>query len=78
MLRIEDPALLVLYSDGLVESRGADIDHEIARLAQALDAAAVDHDPLPSLCRRLLHAPSDPAGADDRTLLLAELTPHKG
>jgi serine phosphatase RsbU (regulator of sigma subunit) len=77
VLSIDDPTLLVLYSDGLVESRGADIDHEIARLARALDAAAVDHDPLPSLCRRLLHAPSDPAGADDRTLLLAELTPTK-
>jgi hypothetical protein len=32
-------------------------------------------DALPSLCRRLLHAPSGTAGADDRTLLLAELTP---
>jgi hypothetical protein len=78
VLSIDEPALLVLYSDGLVESRDSDIDHQIARLARALDAAAVDHDPLPSLCRRLLHAPSDPAGADDRTLLLAELTPTKG
>ncbi|EDY61073.1 conserved hypothetical protein [Streptomyces sviceus ATCC 29083] len=78
VLTIDDPSLLVLYSDGLVESRDTDIDHQIARLARALDAAAVDHDPLPSLCRRLLHAPSDPAGADDRTLLLAELMPSKG
>ncbi|WUO43832.1 SpoIIE family protein phosphatase [Streptomyces sp. NBC_00285] len=79
VLTIDAPALLVLYSDGLVESRDADIDHEIARLARSLDTAAAEpaesQDSLPALCRRLLHAPSDPAGADDRTLLLAELTP---
>ncbi|WP_443072530.1 PP2C family protein-serine/threonine phosphatase [Streptomyces sp. NBC_01485] len=82
VLSVPDPALLVLYSDGLVESRDADIDQEITRLARTLDAAAavesVDgdgHDALPSLCRRLLHDPSGAAGADDRTLLLAELTP---
>nr|WP_132839101.1 GAF domain-containing SpoIIE family protein phosphatase [Streptomyces sp. BK205] len=78
VLSVEDPALLVLYSDGLVESRDADIDQEIARLAEALDTAAADHDPLPALCRRLLHTPSDPARSDDRTLLLAELTPAVG
>nr|WP_253268283.1 PP2C family protein-serine/threonine phosphatase [Streptomyces asoensis] len=82
VLSVPDPALLVLYSDGLVESRDADIDQEITRLARTVDAAAavepVDgdgQDALPSLCRRLLHAPSGAAGADDRTLLLAELTP---
>ncbi|MEU6353883.1 SpoIIE family protein phosphatase [Streptomyces sp. NPDC047072] len=82
VLDVPDPSLLVLYSDGLVESRDADIDQEIARLAHSLDAAADDVvgelDPLPALCRRLLHAPSDTSGADDRTLLLAELTPAKG
>ncbi|MEU9171651.1 GAF domain-containing SpoIIE family protein phosphatase [Streptomyces sp. NPDC048420] len=81
VLSVEDPALLVLYSDGLVESRDADIDQEIARLAHALDKAATDpadgQDSLPDLCRRLLHTPSDPAGADDRTLLLAQLSPLK-
>ncbi|MET7286595.1 SpoIIE family protein phosphatase [Streptomyces sp. NPDC005573] len=79
-----EPALLVLYSDGLVESRDADIDHQIARLAGALDTAvtgsgAVDGgEALPALCRRLLHdGPSAPSGADDRTLLIAELIPAK-
>jgi serine phosphatase RsbU (regulator of sigma subunit) len=82
-LSVSEPALLMLYSDGLVESRYADIDQEIARLARALDMAAAEpatpggQDALPTLCRRLLHAPSDAAGADDRTLLLAELTPAK-
>ncbi|WP_406005068.1 serine/threonine-protein phosphatase [Streptomyces sp. NBC_00637] len=81
VLSVPDPALLVLYSDGLVESRDADIDQEITRLARTVDAAAVEpvngdgQDALPSLCRRLLHTPSGAAGADDRTLLLAELTP---
>ena len=32
VLSVPDSALLVLYSDGLVESRDADIDHEITRL----------------------------------------------
>ncbi|MGW1130677.1 PP2C family protein-serine/threonine phosphatase [Streptomyces griseoluteus] len=74
-----EPALLVLYSDGLVESRDADIDHQILRLAGSLDAAApgLGAD-LPALCEHLLHAPSGTNGTDDRTLLLAELTPAEG
>lgn len=83
VLSVPEPALLVLYSDGLVESRDADIDQEITRLARTVDSEALkppataDQDTLSSLCRRLLHAPSGMAGADDRTLLLAELTPAK-
>jgi hypothetical protein len=38
VLEIHRPTLLLLYSDGLVESRRADIDAGIARLARALDA----------------------------------------
>ncbi|MEU6578667.1 GAF domain-containing SpoIIE family protein phosphatase [Streptomyces sp. NPDC046805] len=84
VLTVPEPALLVLYSDGLVEARDADIDHQIARLAGTLDAAVAEssaadgQEALPALCRRLLHAPSDASGADDRTLLLAELTPAEG
>ena len=40
VLSVPDPVLLVLYSDGLVESRDADIDQEITRLARTVDAAA--------------------------------------
>ncbi|WP_438828025.1 PP2C family protein-serine/threonine phosphatase [Streptomyces tropicalis] len=83
VLHLTGPTLLLLYSDGLVESRTADIDQGIARLAAALDTGADGiPDPahpkaLPSLCRRLLaDAPSDEV-RDDRTLLLAELTPGK-
>jgi serine phosphatase RsbU (regulator of sigma subunit) len=82
VLKVPEPALLVLYSDGLVESRDSDIDHQIVRLARTLDSATEARadsggaeDELPALCRHLLHSPSDPTGADDRTLLLAELTP---
>ncbi|MER5428454.1 PP2C family protein-serine/threonine phosphatase [Streptomyces sp. NPDC002588] len=83
VLTVSEPALLALYSDGLVESRDADIDQEINRLARALDEAAEaadadDPGALPSLCERLLRSPSGAAGADDRTLLLAELTPAAG
>jgi serine phosphatase RsbU (regulator of sigma subunit) len=84
VLTLDEPTLLVLYSDGLVESRGMDIDQEINRLARALDAAALEpgavadeQNRLRSMCQRLLHSPSTAAGADDRTLLLAELTPKK-
>ncbi|KUO16607.1 stage II sporulation protein E [Streptomyces dysideae] len=76
VLTVPEPALLALYSDGLVESRDADIDQEITRLAQAVDAGAGDT--LPSLCRRLLGTPSGTSATDDRTLLLAELTPAQG
>ncbi|MEU6814428.1 PP2C family protein-serine/threonine phosphatase [Streptomyces sp. NPDC046860] len=77
---IEEPALLVLYSDGLVESRDADIDHQISRLAASLDAAAATGPGtgLDALCARLLDTPSGAGAADDRTLLLAELTPAEG
>ncbi|MFF8941492.1 PP2C family protein-serine/threonine phosphatase [Streptomyces sp. NPDC014864] len=86
VLRLSEPTLLLLYSDGLVESRTADIDQGISRLAHAFDAgsAAADTDrpdALPSVCRRLLDgSPSGRATTDaddDRTLLLAELTPGK-
>ncbi|MER7972391.1 SpoIIE family protein phosphatase [Streptomyces sp. NPDC096080] len=81
VLHITEPALLVLYSDGLVESRQCDIEQGIGLLAQSLDTAAAhapdgSDDPwLPSLCRELLDSPAAANTTDDRTLLLAELTP---
>jgi serine phosphatase RsbU (regulator of sigma subunit) len=83
VLHLSEPAFLLLYSDGLVESRNCDIDQGITRLAAALDAGAdglpeAGHpDALPSLCRRLLADSSSEDAEDDRTLLLAELTPGK-
>ncbi|MFF4401091.1 PP2C family protein-serine/threonine phosphatase [Streptomyces sp. NPDC001480] len=79
VLNVPEPALLVLYSDGLVESRQTDIDQGINRLGRALDSATTtathSRDTLHALCRRLLHTPSAPAGRDDRTLLIAALMP---
>ncbi|MEU6417879.1 PP2C family protein-serine/threonine phosphatase [Streptomyces spiralis] len=80
VLHLSEPALVLLYSDGLVESRTSDIDEGISRLARTLDAGAATvpdlahPDALPSLCGRLL-TESGADGGDDRTLLLAELTP---
>jgi hypothetical protein len=81
VLTMPGPALLLLYSDGLVESRHSDIDQSIALLAGLLDtetaepAGADGADTLQSLCHRLLHRVSTTAATDDRTLLLAELSP---
>ncbi|MFE1861616.1 PP2C family protein-serine/threonine phosphatase [Streptomyces anandii] len=83
VLHLSEPTLLLLYSDGLVESRTSDIDEGITRLAGALDTGAetgpdlARPDGLPELCRRLLEDSAAADGADDRTLLLAELTPGK-
>jgi serine phosphatase RsbU (regulator of sigma subunit) len=83
VLHLTEPTLLLLYSDGLVESRSRDIDQGITALARALDAGAAEvpdvarPDALPSLCRRLLEGSGPDEVADDRTLLLAELTPGK-
>lgn len=81
VLHLSEPALLLLYSDGLVESRTSDIDEGVSRLARTLDAGAatvpdLGHpDALPSLCGRLLTQSAADGGGDDRTLLPAELTP---
>ncbi|MGW3291156.1 PP2C family protein-serine/threonine phosphatase [Streptomyces sp. NPDC001002] len=78
VLTVSEPTLLVLYSDGLVESRQCDIEEGIARLAHALDSAVTrtpGDDDLRSLCEELLDDAAAAPGADDRTVLLAELTP---
>ncbi|MEC3994145.1 GAF domain-containing SpoIIE family protein phosphatase [Actinacidiphila sp. DG2A-62] len=83
VLELHRPTLLLMYSDGLVESRDTDIDAGIERLAGALDAGAAALAPgargnqgrLEALCERLLHEQPLDGAADDRTLLLAELIP---
>ncbi|WP_345669187.1 PP2C family protein-serine/threonine phosphatase [Streptomyces similanensis] len=83
VLYLTEPTLVLLYSDGLVESRASDIDQGISRLSRALDTGADEladpghPDALSSLCRRLLADSGPDDGRDDRTLLLAELTPGK-
>ncbi|MGV9245768.1 PP2C family protein-serine/threonine phosphatase [Streptomyces sp. NPDC003710] len=81
VLHLPEPALLLLYSDGMVESRHCDIDQGITRLATLLtqhtDACAdiTAPDTLHRWCERLLHHTSATGGTDDRTVLLAALTP---
>ncbi len=83
VLEIHRPTLLLMYSDGLVESRDTDIDAGIERLAGTLDAGAAALAPgaegnqgrLEALCEQLLHEQPLDGAADDRTLLLAELIP---
>ncbi|WP_229758987.1 PP2C family protein-serine/threonine phosphatase [Peterkaempfera bronchialis] len=72
VLPIREPTLLLLYTDGLVESRHEDIDIGILRLAHHLNAARGTPQ---AICDTLLRLTADRAPADDRTLLLAELSP---
>ncbi|MGW7052889.1 SpoIIE family protein phosphatase [Streptomyces sp. NPDC054887] len=72
--RIDLPpgSILALYTDGLVEERGADIDVGIDRLRTSL--ARVRADSLDELADRLLHnARGSSYRADDIALLLTEL-----
>jgi PAS domain S-box-containing protein len=84
-VQLPEGSLLVLYTDGLVESATLDIDDGMARLAQALSAAAkappgtprghpghVTADRLESLCDSLTAAllPRRQGTADDAALLV--------
>ncbi|WP_222723440.1 PP2C family protein-serine/threonine phosphatase [Streptomyces sp. adm13(2018)] len=60
-------SVLVLYTDGLVESRSSDID---ARLTELTELLAAPVPSLPALCDRLL-THLVPASADDDIALLA-------
>ena len=65
-------ATLLLYTDGLVELRGADIDDAINRTAAALAAAPANR-PLPDLLERLAAEIAGPESADDIVLLAARI-----
>jgi serine/threonine-protein kinase RsbW len=65
-------ATLVLFTDGLVESRSADIDEGLAHLLAAVEAAATT-DP-DELCDRLLAAMTGAHRADDIALLVITRT----
>jgi hypothetical protein len=72
VLRIEEPTLLLLYTDGLVESRKEDIDVGILRPADLFRGAEGTPQ---QMCGELLRGAGPQLPADDRTLLLARLTP---
>ncbi|MHA6784656.1 SpoIIE family protein phosphatase [Pseudonocardia saturnea] len=71
-LRLEPGSTLLLYSDGLVERRGEDLDVGTARLT-SLTAELADS-PLPAFCDALL-ARSRPGTTDDIALLAVRVAP---
>jgi anti-sigma regulatory factor (Ser/Thr protein kinase) len=71
-LDVPDGSRLVLYTDGLVESRDVDIDDGLRRLAQSLQDGPPGLDPL---CDHVLAALGRAAGhEDDVALLVTELS----
>jgi PAS domain S-box-containing protein len=69
-LALEPGALLVLVTDGVVESRREDLDHGLARLLER--AAALRTAPLPDLVVELARL-ADPSLSDDVTVVAARL-----
>ncbi|MCB0999491.1 MAG: SpoIIE family protein phosphatase [Acidimicrobiales bacterium] len=61
--RLETGAVLVMYSDGLVERRGESIDDGLARLARATEQHAGT--PLDDLCASIVDSLTDQACDDD-------------
>jgi serine phosphatase RsbU (regulator of sigma subunit)/anti-sigma regulatory factor (Ser/Thr protein kinase) len=71
-LEVPDGARLVLYTDGLVESRDVDIDDGLRRLGRALESGPSGLDPL---CDHVLTELDRAAGhEDDVALLVTQLT----
>ena len=67
-LELPEGSVLAFYSDGLVESRGEDIDVGLRRLGAALTQPGAS---LEELCSRAMENVSAQTPADDVTLLLA-------
>ncbi|WP_035791903.1 SpoIIE family protein phosphatase [Kitasatospora mediocidica] len=65
---------LVLYTDGLVETRDQPIDTRLQTLLDLLDEPRL---PLEATCDRLLSALRHPDGHDDVALLIARVDPHR-
>ncbi|WP_330302022.1 MULTISPECIES: SpoIIE family protein phosphatase [unclassified Streptomyces] len=67
---LEPGSILVLYTDGLIESRGSDIDERLAELTHLL---AQPHPSLTGLCDNLLTHLAPGSADDDIALLIARL-----
>ncbi|MEV5433629.1 SpoIIE family protein phosphatase [Streptomyces sp. NPDC052701] len=67
-LRVPEGSVIALYTDGLVEDRGRDVDHATDELCRALTAPA---DSLDALCDTVLKAVLPEEPDDDVALLLA-------
>jgi serine phosphatase RsbU (regulator of sigma subunit)/anti-sigma regulatory factor (Ser/Thr protein kinase) len=71
-LHIEDGSLLVLYTDGLVEKRGRDIDEGIGRLREIFGPGSPNQS-LEDLCRATLAGVYADEHRDDIAVLMARL-----
>ncbi len=71
-LQIDDGSILMLYTDGLVERRGEDIDEGLARL-RAVFAAGAQTGQLDDLCRAALADVYGDHQRDDIAILIARL-----
>jgi len=69
---IEDGSLFVLYTDGLVESRGQDIDDGLKRLQSVFDADSVAGS-MEDLCKAILASAYADQHRDDIAVLIARL-----
>jgi hypothetical protein len=69
---IEDDSLLVLYTDGLVESRDRDIDDGLKRL-QAVFGPDSSSRPVEELCKAILAGAYGDQQRDDIAILIARL-----
>lgn len=69
---VEDGSMFVIYTDGLVESRGRDIDDGLARLRSLFDATALER-PMEDLAKACLAGVYDDHHRDDIALLIARL-----
>ncbi len=69
---IEDGSLFVLYTDGLVESRGRDIDDGLKRLQSVFDADSVAGS-MDDLCKAILAGAYSDQHRDDIAILIARL-----
>ena len=74
---IEPGATLLLYTDGLVERRGADLDDGIGRLVRCLQELALQHgDDLAGLCDGVLAALLPGTSDDDVALVAVRFGPQ--
>lgn len=69
---LQPGSTVVLYTDGLVERRGATIDDGLENLLRAASGSNGD---VEALCDRLVHALGAEASSDDVALLALRLTP---
>jgi serine phosphatase RsbU (regulator of sigma subunit) len=70
---IDDGSVLVLYTDGLVESRGQDIDDGLARLQEGFSSDSAGR-PVEDLCKGILSGAYADTQRDDIAVLMARLS----